>query len=601
MEINHRFINPIIRKFNESGEVLHIHNEVDPQLEMSHIHLEERRGKNRIILYHKIKGTKYRAISNLFGDAERTIKFLEPQYSRLKNLTRFISNPPLMLKNFSQLLSLLPSAYFAIPKRGSIKNTGFEEIKITDLPLIKHWELDGGAFVTLPQVYSEDPVRKSIWHSNLGMYRIQLSGNEYAENQEVGLHYQLHRGIGIHHALARQMNTKFKVSVFVGGPPAHTFSAVMPLPEGMPEVCMAGFLSQRRFRYDYLDGWLVSLDADFVILGEVDLEKNKPEGPFGDHFGYYSLVHPFPYMKIYKVLAKPGGIWPFTVVGRPPQEDTIFGHLIHDITHDALMKELPGVSSVYAVDAAGVHPLLLAVGSERYTPYLEDTRPSELITQSLRILGTGQLSLAKFLFIMEKFDGVPHPFETQKYFKEFLVRIDEKFSLHFLTNTSIDTLDYTGGELNRGSKLFLTATKSVKRKLKSSNIEEIFNKTGLKIIEPLEGIWMLAFEKYVDRNKTEIQMHQLRELLSKISDDLPVFIVLYDELTGENLWQDFLWITFTRCNPQTDVYGFKEYYEHKEWKCTFPLIFDARIKPHHAPVLEENTEILKKVKNYLNA
>jgi len=330
-------------------------------------------------------------------------------------------------------------------------------------------------------------------------------------------------------------------------------------------------------------------------------KKTNRKALFGDHFGYYSLVHPFPYMKIHKVLAKPEGIWPFTVVGRPPQEDTIFGHLIHDITHDALMKELPGVSSVYAVDAAGVHPLLLALGSERYTPYLDDARPSELITQSLRILGTGQLSLAKFLFIMEKFDGAPHPFETQKYFKEFLLRVDEQHSLHFLTNTSIDTLDYSGGELNRGSKLFLTATKSVKRKLISSNTEEIFRNSGLKIIEPLEGIWMLAFEKYEDMNKSEIQINRLREVLSAISDKLPVFIVLFDELTGENLWQDFLWITFTRCNPQTDVHGYKEYYEHKQWKCTFPLIFDARIKPHHAPVLKENPEILKKVKNYLNS
>ncbi|MCX8081146.1 MAG: UbiD family decarboxylase [Bacteroidia bacterium] len=599
MNIRHPFFGPIIRRCESKNEILHVYNEVDPYLEMSHIHLEERRGRNRIIVYHKIKNCRYKAISNLFGDAERAMDFMDPAFTKLKSLTKLMASPMTVLKKFHEALKLLPYVYHAIPQKGKIKKAGFEEVQITDLPLITHWEKDGGAFVTLPQVYSEDPVKPGIWNSNVGMYRIQLTGNEYEMNKEIGLHYQLHRGIGIHHTRAKQLKTKFKVSVFVGGPPAHTFSAVMPLPEGMPEICMAGFLSRRRFRYDYLDGWLVSLDADFVILGEVDLENNKPEGPFGDHFGYYSLVHPFPYMKVHKVLAKPDGIWPFTVVGRPPQEDTIFGHLIHELTSDALLKELPGVNSIYAVDAAGVHPLLLALGSERYTPYLSESRPAELITQSLRILGTGQLSLAKFLLIMENHDGAPHPFETKKFFKAFLERLDEHYSLHFITRTTIDTLDYTGGELNRGSKVIMAATAPVKRKLFASDIQKVRNETGLEVLEPLEGIWMVIFKHFTNYEIRQKEIQQLRDKLKSYTGPLPVILVLIDEMPVGDLWQNFLWITFTRCNPEADIHAMEESFEKKTWKCRFPLIIDASIKPHHAPILEENQNLIQKIKYFI--
>ena len=171
------------------------------------------------------------------------------------------------------------------------------------------------------------------------------------------------------------MGESLKVSVFVGGPPAHTFSAVMPLPEGMSELSFAGVLGKRRFRYAKKDGYTISTDADFVICGEIHGNETKPEGPFGDHLGYYSLTHDFPVMKVKKVYSKENAIWPFTVVGRPPQEDSQFGALIHEITGSAIEKEIPGLKDVNAVDASGVHPLLLAVGSERYTCLLY-TSPS---------------------------------------------------------------------------------------------------------------------------------------------------------------------------------------------------------------------------------
>ncbi len=233
------------------------------------------------------------------------------------------------------------------------------------------WPDDGGPFITLPEVYTEDAGAPGWRHSNLGMYRVQLAGNSYRANEEVGLHYQIHRGIGVHHAAAIQRGEPLKVNIMVGGPPALAVAAVMPLPEGMPEVTFAGALGGRRLRMvrPHGAGLAIAAEADFCITGYVEPDRQLPEGPFGDHLGYYSLAHDFPVLRIEQVYHRPGAIWPFTTVGRPPQEDTSFGQFIHELTGPVVPTLVPGVHAVHAVDAAGVHPLLLAIGSERYVPY----------------------------------------------------------------------------------------------------------------------------------------------------------------------------------------------------------------------------------------
>ena len=199
------------------------------------------------------------------------------------------------------------------------------------------------------------------------------------------------------------------MNVFVGGPPAMTVAAMMPLPEGMSELTFAGALGKRRVRMIPRGrGSAIHADADFCICGELIGGKLLPEGPFGDHLGYYSLAHDFPVMRVDKVYHRDDAIWPFTVVGRPPQEDTVFGRLVHELTGPVIPTVLPGVEAVHAVDASGVHPLLLAVGSERYTPYLEVKQPQELLTQAHAILGQGQLALAKVLMIASR-QNEPRP------------------------------------------------------------------------------------------------------------------------------------------------------------------------------------------------
>ena len=275
------------------------------------------------------------------------------------------------------------------------------QVGVDRLPQIQCWPMDGGPFVTLPQVYTEDPDRPGLARSNLGMYRVQLAGNEYEPGREVGLHYQIHRGIGVHHAAAIRRGEPLRVNVFVGGPPAMTVAAVMPLPEGLPELAFAGALGGRRVAMVAPDGMLpMPAEADFVITGTIDPTRRKPEGPFGDHLGYYSLTHDFPVLRVDRVYHRDGAIWPFTSVGRPPQEDTSFGELIHELTGPVIPSVIPGVRAVHAVDAAGVHPLLLAIASERYVPDAGERRPQEILTIANAILGQGQLSLAKYLWIV---------------------------------------------------------------------------------------------------------------------------------------------------------------------------------------------------------
>ena len=603
-----------------TGQLLRIKEEVDPYLEMAAIHLRIFEQKGPAILFEKVKGSKFRAASNIFGTLERSEFIFRDTLPSVKQLIDIKINPLAAIQNPIKSLAALPAAINALPNKNPIsKPVLFEEINISDLPLIHHWPMDGGAFITLPQVYTEDADKPGIGSSNLGMYRIQLNGNDYILNKEIGLHYQLHRGIGVHQTKANNKGLPLKVSCFVGGPPAHSVAAVMPLPEGMSEMNFAGVLAGKRFGYTYIDGFCVSTDADFVITGEVFPGENKPEGPFGDHLGYYSLQHPFPVMKVHKVYARKNAIWAFTVVGRPPQEDTSFGQLIHHITGSAVSNEIPGLKEVHAVDAAGVHPLLLAIGSERYTPFLENKKPAEILTIANHILGTGQLSLAKFIWITaesKKSKGVKlkdtnsldsittdisvidfneKPLDVNNipnFLAYMLSRMDFSNDFHFYTNTTMDTLDYSGDGLNSGSKLVLAAYGDVRRKLATSIPENI---TALNANASLIMPGIIAV------NAAIASIHSIQEKLKGLGetlleqDGIAMIIITEDATWMAAEFNNFIWAAFTRTNPSKDIEGVDSFINNKHWGCKGPLIFDATIKKHHAPAVVKDNEVEKKV------
>jgi 4-hydroxy-3-polyprenylbenzoate decarboxylase len=584
----------------KNNQLIRIKEEVDPYLEMAAIHLRVHEAGGPALLFENVKGSNFRAASNIFGTIERskfifrnTLKTVQQLIELKDNPVKAIKHP---IKNFNAGIAALKSLPLKNPFN---KPVLFQEIKITDIPQIHHWKMDGGAFVTLPQVYTEDIDKPGIINANLGMYRIQLSGNNYKINEEAGLHYQLHRGIGVHQTNANKKGLPLKVSVFIGGPPSHSVAAVMPLPEGISEMTFAGVLGARRFRYIYKDGFCLSTDADFVITGEVYPNQNKPEGPFGDHLGYYSLQHEFPVMKIHKVYARKNAIWPFTVVGRPPQEDTSFGKLIHEITGSAIQNEIPGLKEVHAVDAAGVHPLLLAIGSERYTPYAPAKQPQEILTIANHILGTGQLSLAKFLFITADDENKLTTGNIENYLKFILERINLTRDVHFYTNTTIDTLDYSGTGLNSGSKVVLAAYGERIRELATTVPDCLNNLQGFenaKLVMP--GVVVLQTKEFADYTIAATEMEMLNAQCSIFNAQLsitPLIIIADDASFVNGTLNNFLWVTFTRCNPSHDIHGINSFIQNKHWGCNGPIIFDARIKPHHAPPVEKDAATEKKI------
>ncbi len=579
------------------NHLIRITEEVDPHLEMAAIQLRVYEMNGPALLFENVKGCEFKCASNIFGSLERSKFIFRDTFTKMQTLIDLKNNPTKGLKNPLKYVNIALTAFSALPLKNPFsKPVLYKETTIDKLPLITHWEKDGGAFVTLPQVYTEDADKPGIMNSNLGMYRIQLTGNEYVINKEIGLHYQLHRGIGVHQAKANKLGKPLKVSIFIGGPPSHTLAAVMPLPEGLSEATFAGALGKRRFRYTYKDGFCVSTDADFVITGEVFPNENKPEGPFGDHLGYYSLKHDFPLMKVHKVYHRKDSIWAFTAVGRPPQEDTSFGELIHELTGDAIKHELPGVKEVHAVDAAGVHPLLLAIGSERYTPYNQTKQPAELLTQANLILGKGQLSLAKFLFITADETHKVSTHNEKEFYKYMLERIDLKRDLHFYTNTSMDTLDYSGTGLNSGSKIVVAAYGDKKRELGTTISDEVKSlKTFINPCLVFDGVLIFQGNKFQSYDKAKQEFEDFNnEVKENLFSQFPLIVIADDsEFTAENL-KNWLWVTFTRSNPSHDIYGINSKMEFKHFACD-AMIIDARIKPHHAPVLEKNPEVEKRI------
>ena len=580
------------------GHLLRIKTEVDPNLEIGEIHRRVFDAKGPALFFEKIKGSPFKGVSNIYGTFDRTDFLFRHTMEKVQKVIELKADPANFLKNPFRYLSAPFTALSALPMKSFGKPpVMYGETTIGQLPQIKSWPDDGGAFVTMPQVCTMPPDNDDVMKSNLGMYRIQLSGNDYIQDKEIGLHYQLHRGIGVHHTAYNKIDKPFKASVFIGGPPSHAFSAIMPLPEGLSEMTFAGMLAGRRFRYKKLNGNIISGDADFCITGTIVKNKKKREGPFGDHLGYYSLEHDFPVMEVDKVYHRKDAIWHFSIVGRPPQEDSSFGYLIHQLVKKLTPGEFPGLVDINAVDAAGVHPLLLAIGQERYMPFRE-RKPEEILTIANRILGSGQTSLAKFLIIAAEGD-VPNldTHNIENFFHHVLERVDWTRDLHFQTKTTIDTLDYSGDGWNAGSKVVIACCGEKRRTLKAEvpynfTLPEGFSKP--RFVQ--KGILAINAPNFTD-SKTGIEQARsfCDEMMRFDWEHIPLILLVDDSEFTQATLNNFLWVAFTRANPSHDIHGVDSFVEHKHWGCRDALVIDARIKPHHAPPLIEDAAVSKKV------
>ncbi|MGO8900032.1 MAG: UbiD family decarboxylase [Isosphaeraceae bacterium] len=595
--MGYRSLAACVSDLERTGRLAVIDDEIDPHLEAAAIQRRVYQAGGPAIYFRRVKGTSFPLVSNLFGTIERARFLFRDTLEAVRRLVELKVDPGAAAKRPWRYRGVPLTLWHLRPRqirRGPILEN---QTTIDRLPGLQSWPMDGGPFITLPLVYTEHPDLPGLGRSNLGMYRVQLAGNAYERNREVGLHYQIHRGIGVHHAAAIRRGEPLRASVFVGGPPALTVAAVMPLPEGLPELAFAGALGGRRVLMVAAEGGLpMPAEADFAITGTIDPDTRKLEGPFGDHLGYYSLAHEFPVLRVETVYHRNGAIWPFTSVGRPPQEDTTFGALIHELTGPIIPTLIAGVRAVHAVDAAGVHPLLLAIASERYVPYSTVRRPQEILTTASAILGQGQLSLAKYLLIVA---GEDEPaldiHDIPAFLRHLLERIDWTGDLHFQTRTTIDTLDYSGHGLNQGSKVVMAAAGPRRREL------PVELRSGMRLPDGfshprlvLPGILAIQGPKFVPGSD------QIGTFCRSFGTDDPIgsfpLIVIVDdsEFTARNLG-NFLWVTFTRSNPAADIEGIDSFIDQKHWGCRGPLVIDARIKPHHAPPLVEDPEIERRV------
>jgi 4-hydroxy-3-polyprenylbenzoate decarboxylase len=599
--LGYRNLAACVADLERSGALIRIDQELSADLEIGSIQRRVYQAGGPALLFTRVKGCSFPMLGNLFGTLDRTRFIFRDTLKAVERLVQLKIDPRSFLKEPTSLLSAVPAAYHLLPKRVSGGPILSHKTSLDRLPQLKSWPDDGGAFVTLPQVYSESAGLPGLRHSNLGMYRVQISGGDYLPNAEAGIHYQIHRGIGFHHAEAIERGLPFKVSVFVGGAPAMTVAAVMPLPEGMPELSFAGLLAGHRIEMVTRPGALpMPAEADFCITGTIDPQKTLPEGPFGDHFGYYSLAHQFPVLKVEEVFHRDGAIWPFTTVGRPPQEDTSFGAFIHELTGPLIPTVISGVKAVHAVDAAGVHPLLLAIGQERYVPYRERREPQELLTVANAILGQGQLSLAKYLMIASHEDAPQLDIhDIPAFLRHMLERIDFRRDLHFQTATTMDTLDYTGGALNSGSKVVFAAVGEKRRELAVELPTEL--RLAQSFSAPavaLPGVLVLQGPSCATgKGESDKAMDELCDCLKGVAglDSFPLIVVCDDSRFAAATLNNFLWVTFTRSDPAADIYGVGVSSSGKHWGCSGPLLIDARVKPHHAPPLIEDPAVERRV------
>ncbi len=599
----YRTLRACINDLEKQGELVVIREPVDPILEMATLHRRIYAAAGPALYFEQVTGSPFPAVSNLFGTSARTHFLFRDTLATLQKVIALREDPLRLLRKPWTHSAEILTALKAIPRRvrTSIPVT-YATTTLSRLPQLVSWPQDGGAFITLPQVFTLPPGERNLMEGNLGMYRIQISGNEFIPDQEAGMHYQIHRGIGVHHTLYSHQDMPFKVSVFVGGPPAASVAAVMPLPEGLSELTFAGMLGGRRFRYAWRDGYVLSADADFCITGTILKDVRKPEGPFGDHLGYYSLQHDFPVLKIDKIYHRKNPVWPFTVVGRPPQEDSSFGQLIHELTAPLIPHEFPGVREINAVDAAGVHPLLLAIGSERYMPFRE-RRPEEILTQANHLLGQGQTSLAKYLLIAA--DGDDPELSTRDvlhFLLHVLSRFDPMTDVHFQTHMSMDTLDYSGTGFNAGSKVVIAACGPPRRILTTILPQLTLPSWARDPVLAAPGILAVSAPPFRDTEHTAAAVAEMERFIgSQQLEGLPLILLVDDAPFVASTLHNFLWVAFTRSNPSHDIYGFGAVTTHKHWGCRGPVVIDARIKPHHAPVLAEDPEVLKKTDRFFRS
>lgn len=560
----HTNLRQYLETLRRENELIEVEAEVDPNLELAEIHRRVIEAEGPALLFKRVKNSSFPVVTNLFGTRRRVDLAIGPKPEEIvqravSSIDRILPPKPSALWQEKQwIFSLAKSGMREVkPKNAPVLEVKEQTIDLTQFPVLTSWPEDGGPFVTLPLVYTEHPVTRE---HNLGMYRIQIHGPK-----ETGIHWQIQKGGGFHYYEAEIRGQELPMSLFLGGPPALILSAIAPLPEMLPELIFTSFLMGEklsRVRVHDHSHALIS-EAEFAICGSVAPYKRKPEGPFGDHYGYYSLTHDFPVFNVQTVYHRHDAIYPATVVGKPRQEDYFIGEYLQSLLSPMFPLVMTGVKSLWTYAETGFHALAAAIVRESYH--------REALAHAFRILGEGQLTLTKFLILTDVQQDLQ---DFRTLLENVLSRFEPESDLLILNETSMDTLDYTGRRLNHGSKAIMlgmgTPKRDLPRQLEGASLPGIYQ------IKPFcAGCLLLEAPKF--DLTPELSNDLMPYLQSEPFKNWPLMI-LVDDLSLALDTTGFLWQVFTRFDPAHDIYADTEI-RHHSLIYHGPILIDARMKP----------------------
>ncbi len=548
-------------RLRRDGDLVEVAAAVDPHLEAAEIHRRVIAAGGPALLFTNVQGSPFPLATNLFGTARRAeLAFGERPFRLIRRLVELVETvlPPSPAKLWGARDVGLELLRIGSKRgaRGPVADVVTDDVRLDALPALTTWPADAGPFITLPLVFTEHPDGRG---HNLGMYRLQIH-----DRRTTGMHWQIGKGGGFHYAVAEARGQALPVTAFLGGPPALMLAAVAPLPENVPELVLASLIAGERLRL--VEGpWPHPLlaAAEFALIGEVRPHERRPEGPFGDHYGYYSLRHDYPVLRVGRIARRRDAIFPATVVGKPRQEDFFIGDLLQELLSPLFPLVMPAVERLWSYGETGYHSLSAAVVKQRYA--------REAMASAFRILGEGQLSLTKFLLVTDQ------PVDLKDFpatLEHLLARTRPETDLYVFSNLSMDTLDYTGPAVNLGSKgIWLGLGDPVRELPREFSAAEL--PAGISEVRVFCGGCLVVGAPAVGLDP---------DAPARVASH-PAFagwplIVLTDE-PGRAVRSpiNFLWTTFTRFEPAADIHAAATRVVRNHLAYAPPVVIDARLKP----------------------
>ncbi|OKP85191.1 4-hydroxybenzoate decarboxylase [Paenibacillus helianthi] len=570
-----------IEQLRRDKDIAVIDAPVDPYLELAEIHRRVVEEEGPALLFTNVTGTPFPVATNLFGTVRRANQAFGTRPEQL--MKTMVSAAETLLpptasgiwKEKRLLLDLLKVGTRNVPQgEAPVLGVCRSTDPLKELPRITSWQEEGGPSILLPIVYTESITQPN--DHNLGIYRIQMY-----DDSKVGVHWQKHKGGSFHHREAELLGETLPVSVFLGGPPALIAAAAAPVQERIPELMLASLVLGRKLQMvkDPMGGHRIPAEAEFAIRGLVTPQERHTDGPFGNHYGYYSKPRDFPVMHVQRIWHRKDAIYPATIVGKPHQEDYYLREYIQRLLAPVYPLLMPSVKALWEYSECGPHSLVSAVVRESY--------PNEAMVSAYRILGEGQLSLTKFLLLTDE------PVELTD-FPRLLENVLERFNpasdLMVYSNVSQHEQGHPVNPLNNSSKAIMVGVGSPVRELPYAYTEGLIPGVS-QAIPYCRGCLAVSGASYEEDPGLATR---LVAVLRAQETAWPLVIVVDNAADTVRTQTSFLWTVFTRFDPASDIYAECEIKRH-HIGYKLPLVIDARMKREYPEELIPREDIVQRV------